>query len=155
MKRKTLVMTAVTLFAAVAVCIAANDAFMGSWKLNEAKSKFSAVATKNSMVVYAAAGDSVKITADGTTADGKAVHVEWTGKFDGKPYPTVGDATIDTRTYKVINDHTLSTVAKKGEKVVSSGQIVVSADGKSRTVTTTQTDDKGMKMSNTAVYDKQ
>jgi hypothetical protein len=155
MKRKTLVLTAVTLLAAVAVCIAASDAFMGNWKLNEAKSKFSADATKNSMVVYAAAGDSVKITVDGTTADGKAVHSEWTGKFDGKPYPATGDATLDTRTYKMVNATTLSLVNKKGDKVVSSGTIVVSADGKTRTVTTTRTDAKGMKMTDKAVYDKQ
>jgi hypothetical protein len=34
------------------------------------------------------------------------------------------------------------------------GSIIVSADGKTRTVTTTGTDAKGAKVTNTAVYDK-
>lgn len=38
---------------------------MGTWKLNEAKSKFVAGATKNNTVVYEAAGNMTKITVDG------------------------------------------------------------------------------------------
>jgi hypothetical protein len=44
---------------------------------------------------------------------------------------------------------------KKGGKVTVSGRIVVSADGKTRTVTVSGTDAKGIKMKSTAVYDKQ
>jgi hypothetical protein len=62
----------------VTVCYA-DDVFMGTWKLNEAKSKFSAGAPKTSTVVYEAAGDSVKITTDGSDGDGKPMHNEWTG----------------------------------------------------------------------------
>ena len=39
---------------------------------------------KNHTVVYAAAGDSVKVTVDGIDGDGKPAHNEWTGKFDGR-----------------------------------------------------------------------
>jgi hypothetical protein len=35
------------------------------------------------------------------------------------------------------------------------GRVAVSADGKTRTVTTSATDSKGKKISSTAVYDKQ
>lgn len=58
------------------------------------------------------------------------------------------------RSYKKIASHTLSLTVKKAGKVTASGRIVVAADGKSRTVTTTATDSKGKKVSNTAVYDK-
>jgi hypothetical protein len=44
---------------------------------------------------------------------------------------------------------------KKGGKVVVTGRIVVSADGRSRTVTTRGTNPKGKRVRNTAVYDKQ
>jgi hypothetical protein len=44
---------------------------------------------------------------------------------------------------------------KKDGKVVGTGRIAVSADGKTRTVTVTLTDAMGKKMSSTAVYDKQ
>lgn len=155
MKRKTIVFTAAALFAAVAVCYAAGDAFMGTWKLNEAKSKIGAGMPKNSMVVYAAADDSVKITVDGTNADGTSLHSEWTGKFDGQDYAVTGDPTADMRSYEMVDDHTLSLTSKKGGKVSGTTRVVVAADGKSRTVTSTGTGADGMKTSATYFYDKQ
>jgi len=155
MKTRTCLLTLAVLFAAVTMCSAAEDVNMGTWKLNEAKSKISSGAPKNTTVVYAAAGDSVKITVDGVDADGKPAHNEWTGKFDGKDYPVTGDPTSDTRAYKRVNDHTLEITNKKGNKVTTTARIVVSADGKSRTVTSHGTDAKGKKISSTAVYDKQ
>ena len=59
------------------------------------------------------------------------------------------------RSYTKVNDRTLSTTQKKGGKVVSTGKIVVSADGKSRTVTNDITSADGKKIASTAVYDKQ
>jgi hypothetical protein len=97
----------------------------------------------------------VKVTVDGVDADGKPVHNEWTGKFDGKDYPVTGDPTSDTRAYKRVNDHTLEVTNKKGNKGTTTARIVVSADGKSRTVTSHGTDANGKKISSTAVYDKQ
>ena len=138
---------------AAGICLA-DDAFTGTWKLNEAKSKIGAGAPKNTTVVYEAAGDDVKVTVEGVDADGKATRNEWTGKFDGKDYPVTGDATSDSRTYTKVNDHTLKFTAKKDGKVTISGQITVSADGKTRTVHVT-TDVKGKKVSSTAVYEKQ
>jgi len=110
---------------------------------------------KNTTVVYAAADDSVKITVDGVDADGKPVHNEWTGKFDGKDYPVTGDSSSDTRAYKRVNDHTLEITNKKGGTVTTTARVVVSADGKSRTVTAHGKDAKGKKISSTSVYDKQ
>jgi len=128
---------------------------MGTWKLNEAKSKFAPGSTKNHTVVYEAAGDSVKITGDGTDKDGKPTHNEWTGKFDGKDYPVTGDPNSDTRSYKKVDAHTLELTVKKDGKVTVSGRLVVSADGKSRTVTTSGTDAEGKSFKNKAVFDKQ
>src|SRR5260370_18144994 len=154
MKTRTGILTLLLCFVGAAVCFAA-DGVMGTWKLNEAKSKIAAGSPKNSTVVYEAAGDSVKITTDGTGGDGKATHSEGTGKFDGKDYPVTGDPSTDTRSYKKVNDQTLTFTNKKGDKVTVTGRAVVSADGKTRTVTLTGTDSKGKKFSSTAVYDKQ
>ena len=137
------------------VALAADDPFTGTWKLNAAKSKIGAGAPTNSTVIYAPAGDSVKCTVDGVDGSGKPSHNEWTGKFDGKDYPITGDANADMRSYTKVNDRTLSTTQKKGGKVVSTGKIVVSADGKSRTVTNDITSADGKKIASTAVYDKQ
>jgi hypothetical protein len=154
MKAKATILTLALCFVGAAVCLAA-DGFIGTWKLNEAKSKFGPGAAKNTTVVYEAAGDDVKVTVEGTDTDGKPTHNEWTGKFDGKDYPVTGDASSDARSYKKVNDHTLEFAGKKGDKVTISGRIVLSADGKTRTVTTSGTDAKGNKVSATAVYDKQ
>jgi hypothetical protein len=154
MKARATILTLALCFAGAAVCLAA-DGFMGTWKLNEAKSKLAPGTAKNNTVVYEAAGDDVKVTIDGTSADGKPAHTEWTGKFDGKDYPVTGGGSGDTRSVKKIDDHTLEVAIKNGGKVTASGRIVLSADGKTRTVTVSGTDAKGNKFSSTAVYDKQ
>ena len=154
MKTRTILLTLLLCFVGAAVCFAA-DLHMGTWKLNEAKSKIGAGSPKLTTVVYEAAGDSVKVTVDGTDGDGKPLHSEWTGKYDGKDYPVTGDPNADTRSYKIVNDHTLASTNKKGDKVTISGRAVVSADGKTRTVTLTGTDSKGKKYTNTLVFDKQ
>ena len=148
------------IFATLIVCLAAAavfaaDAFTGTWKLNEAKSKLGAGAVKNTTVTYEVMGDTVKVTLDGVSADGKATHDEWTGKYDGKDYPVTGNPMTDTRAYKKVNDHTLEATGKKGDKVVLTAKITVSADGKTRTVVSTQTTADGKKVTSTAVYEKQ
>ena len=154
MKSRTILASLAVFFAGVALCLAA-DPNMGTWKLNEGKSKFSPGATKNHTVVYASAGDMVKVTVDGTDKDGKAVHNVWTGKYDSKDYPVTGEAGYDSRAYTKVDDRTLDMTIKKSGKVVATGKIVLSADGKSRTVTTMSADPKRTEMSATAVYDKQ
>ena len=154
MKIKTVGLTFILCLAAGAFCLAADDPMMGTWKLNEAKSKIAPGAPKNTTVVYAAAGDQIKVTVDGTDGDGKTAHSEWTGKFDGKDYPVTGDATADMRSYKKEGKDTLDLTNKKDGKVTTTGKIVISADGKTRTVTINSTDAKGTKVTSTAVYDK-
>ena len=153
MKKRTIALPIAMCLAALTLCFASPQ--MGTWKLNEAKSKFPAGAAKNTTVVYEAAGDNVKVTVDGVDAQGKATHNEWTGKFDGKDYPLVGDPSADTRSYKKVSDHKLDLTNKKAGKVTATGTIVVSEDGKTRSVTVSGTDAEGKKAHYTSVYDKQ
>jgi hypothetical protein len=154
MKTRMVLLTVALCFLAVAVSFAGNPN-MGTWKLNEAKSKLPAKAAKNNTVVYEAAGDNVKVTVDGVDADGKPTHNEWTGKFDGKDYPITGDPNADMRSYKMVDDHTTELANKKGGKTTLTGRIVISADGKSRTITINGTDASGKKVEYTAAFDKQ
>jgi hypothetical protein len=154
MKARRSVLTLAVCFAAGTLCFA-SDAQTGTWKLNEAKSKLTSGMPKNSAVVFEAAGDSVKVTIDGTDTSGKPAHNEWTGKLDGKDYPVTGDPSSDARSYKQIDDHTLEFTIKKGGKVTITGRVVVSADGKTRTATANGTDPQGKKFKSTSVYDKQ
>jgi hypothetical protein len=150
-----------TIMVAVAMCLFsltlcfADNAMMGTWKLNEAKSKIPAGAPKSITVTYEASGDSIKCTIDGVDGQGKPTHTEWTGKFDGKDYPVTGDANQSTRSVKVVNDHKMDVDIKKDGKVTMSGRIEIAADGKSRTVTLHGTDASGKKLESKAAYDKQ
>jgi hypothetical protein len=154
MKTRTLALTLLMLFVGLTMCFASNPS-LGTWKLNEAKSKIVAGTAKNLTVTYAAAGDNIKGTIDGVDGQGKPTHNEWTGKFDGKDYPVTGDPNSDTRAIKQINDQNYDLTVKKAGKVTVTGKAVVSADGKTRTVTISATDAAGKKVTSTAVYDKQ
>lgn len=129
---------------------------MGTWKLNEAKSKMPQGMGKNTMVTYAEQkGDKVKVTVEGVDKDGKATHSVWVGKFDGKSYPVKGNLPYNSVTYTMVNDRTNDITTMKDGKMVWSGKIVVASDGKSRTVTVNGTDADGKKFKGKVVYDKQ
>jgi hypothetical protein len=66
-----------------------------------------------------------------------------------------GDATADMRSYHVVNKRTLSLKNTKGGKSVTSATIVVSPNGKTRTVTASARNAQGKWTTSTAVYDKQ
>ncbi|HEX6189269.1 MAG TPA: hypothetical protein VFZ40_14410 [Pyrinomonadaceae bacterium] len=156
MKIKGPILALALLFAGVTVA-SAQDANLGTWKLNEAKSRIAKGATKNHTVVYESAGDldTTKVIVDGTAADGSATHNEWTGKFNGLYYAVAGDPISDMRMYSRINDRTLSITGKKDGKVTLKGTITISRNGSSRTVSTSVLNAQGRWVRNTAVYDKQ
>jgi hypothetical protein len=134
--------------------LAAN---MGTWKLNEKRSHIAKGGAKNHTVTYEKAGDmdSVKVTVDGTDASGNSTHSEWTGKVNGVYYAVTGDPLSDMRMYDRVNKRTLSITGKKDGKVVMTGTIAVSPNGKMRTVTTRVLNAQGTWSTTTAVYDKQ
>ena len=143
------------LLMASAVAFAANDNLMGTWKLNEAKSKLGTGGPKNDTVTYEAAGDDIKVTIEGMQGDGTKTKTEWTGKFDGKEYASTGNPNEDMRSVKQVNARTLHVVSKKGGKVVLTADVVVAADGKTRKVTASGTGADGKKWKSVAVYDKE
>jgi hypothetical protein len=154
MKARSLLFLAAFCLSAAAAGFAA-DSNVGTWKLNEAKSKISAGAPKNNTVVYTAEGDSFKCVVDGVDPAGKPAHNEWTGKFDGKGYAITGDPSADTRAIQKVDDHHYNLTNKKGGKTTITGTIVLSPDGKTRTLTMQATDAQGKTVTSTLVYDKQ
>jgi hypothetical protein len=140
-------------FVGSVACFAANP-HMGTWKLNEAKSKLIPGTGKNMTVTYTEQKDKMKVTVDGVDKDGKPTHSVWIGKADGKAYPVKGKLPYDSVAYKVVNDRTYALTAMKDGKMLWSGPSTVSADGKSRTVTFNGTDADGKKFKGKAVYDK-
>jgi hypothetical protein len=151
--RKFLLAVFVCLFAVA--MYAADNPNMGTWKLNEAKSKIPADAPMNTTVVYNADGDNIKVTTDGVDGKKQPAHSEWVGKFDGKDYPVTGGDSGAMRSYKVINERKMELTTKTGDKVTNHGTIEVAKDGKTRTVDIEATAPDGKKMKSKAVYDKQ
>ena len=124
-------------------------------KDDEAKSKITPGTAKFTTISFKDRLGNIKATGDGIDANGKRMHVEWSGKFDGKNYPVTGDPNSDARSYKKVDDRTLELTIWNHGRVTGTGRIAVSADGKSRTITTSGTDAKGHDFKSTAVYDKQ
>lgn len=138
-----------------AVAFAAGDPNVGTWKLNEAKSKIPAGAGMNTTVTYTMEGDQYKCVTDGKDGQGNAYQTEWTGKFDGKDYAVKGDARSDMRSLKKTGPGHYAITNKKDGKTTMTGTVVFSKDLKTRTLTTHGTDDKGKKWTATYVYERQ
>ena len=152
-KTRIAAVTVALSFMGAAACFAANP-HMGTWKLNEAKSKLAPGLGKNITVVYAEMKDKMEVTVEGVDKDGKPTHSVWVGKADGKAYKSKGNLPWDAAVYKVVNDRTYDLAGMKDGKMLWTGKSTVSADGKSRTVTINGTDANGKKFKAKAVYDK-
>ena len=133
-----------------------TDPFVGTWKLNLAKSTFSpGPAPKSITVTIAKAVAGFKLTAMGVGADGTAINSEYTATTDGKDAPVTGSADYDMVSVSQLDPMTRHTVRKKGGKEVQTVHTVVSKNGKHYTSTTTGTNAQGQKINNVAVFDKQ
>src|SRR5438132_10942508 len=150
-KTRIAVMAAVLSLAMTVVSLAANPQ-MGTWKLNEPKSKLVPVMGKNTTVTYVEHNDKIRITVDGVDKNGKPTHSVWVGKFDGKAYPVKGNLSYNSVAYKMIDERTNDITTWKDGKMAWNGRIAVSADGRSRTVTINGTDSDGKKFKAKAVY---
>lgn len=152
---KTRMLALAMVFCAMAAVAFAADPNVGSWKLNEAKSKLAPGSPKNVMVVYTAEGDRYKCVVDGVDGAGKPTHNEWIGMFDGKDYPVKGDPTTGTRSIQMVKAGHYALNNKKDGKITVTGTIDFSAAGKTRTLVTEMTDPAGKKVTSTAVYERQ
>ena len=138
------------------VATAAADQLSGTWKMNPEKSKYSpGPAPKSLTVVVESDENNYKLDANGTDGDGKPLHVQYSGKFDGKDYPATGIANADTVSLKRIDADTLETQQKKDGKVVMTITTKVSKDGKTRTSTWRGKNAEGKDVHNIVVFEKQ
>jgi hypothetical protein len=144
--------------ALLGIGIAEDNPLIGSWKLNLEKSKYSPGPAPRSLTLnFVADGANLTNTAEGIDAQGKATKSVFAHIYDGKPHPTTGVAggLYDSSTYTRIDAHTVNFVRSKDGKTVQTGSIVLSADGKTLTVTTEGTGPNGQPIHNVAVYEKQ
>jgi hypothetical protein len=134
-----------------------KDPFVGTWRLNVAKSKYSPGPLPKSITsTYEAAGRGYKVSVKTEPASGPVQQWSYTTNLDGQDVPVTGNnPNADTTAVKRVNATTLEAVNKKGGKTTTTQSNVASADGKTRTVTTTGTDGQGQKVNNVAVFERQ
>jgi hypothetical protein len=140
------------------LALAQADPFVGVWKLDVAKSKFQpGTERKSETRIVESSPTGMKVSVERTNADGSNQEFNYTTNFDGKPHPITGMGPYgaDSITATLPAYNTVSYKLTKGGKAVGSGTSVVSADGKTLTVTSKGTDASGKSVSSVSVYDKQ
>jgi hypothetical protein len=124
--------------------------------LKAAKSKYTpGPAPKSATTTIEAAGSGYKFNVHQVPASGAEQNWTHTTNLDGKPGKVTGNnPNADTIIYTRVNATTLNSVNMLKGKETQRQHVVVSADGKTRTVTSTGTNAAGQKINNVAVYEK-
>ena len=134
----------------------AADNWLGTWKMDGGKSKYSPGPGPKSLTLkFEATSGGIKFTGDGVNADDTPNHSMFLSKFDGKDVPYEGNPEADTAQPRKIDDNSYSNTWKKGGKTTITAKVVVSADGKTMTITQTGSNVKGEAVNNVIVYTKQ
>ena len=155
MKRRIGVFAALVLvLAAGSVLLAQNNPFVGTWKLNVAKSKYDpGPAPQSSTRTWDASG---MVMVNGVNAAGKTTSYGYTIKDDGKEYPTMGAIpnTADKITSKKIDANSYEAKFTKAGKQVEVTTFMVSDGGKTLTIHAKGTPEIGG-FDNLQVWEKQ
>lgn len=131
--------------------------YFGTWRLNPARSTQRAEPSPYKRVTTRIGPweDGLKVTYDMVGVRGGVTHLEWTGRFDGRDYPMHGVDYVLTNAYRPIDDRSYEIVIKVDGQRAATAVAVVSPDGQTLTVTTTERDATGQTVQTTAVYDRQ
>lgn len=133
-----------------------KEAWVGTWKLNVAKSMYTpGPAPKSSTVVISATDGGITQTVDTVPATGAAQHWTVAAKFDGKDVAVKGNPNADTMAFKKTGARSYEIISKKDGKTTTTAIVVISADGKTRTNRQTGTNADGKPTKNMLVYERQ
>jgi hypothetical protein len=151
MQKRFATFMAVALAVAVMPVLAAEDAFVGTWKLNTAKSKFSpGPGPKSSTVTIEPGG---KVSVQSVNAGGEDVNWSYTAVPDGEAAITgmEGGTVVEKR----VDDRTIEHVWKFGAHGQMNGRGVLSKNRKTMTYTLEGTNGQGETVHNVEIYEKQ
>ncbi len=138
----------------------AADGFVGTWKLNVAKSTFAkGHEIKDQTVVIAEQGDNRVVTVKSTDGTGKATASKYMSPLKGgtvtytEGAPAAGAGAIVVT--KRVDANTTDGTSTLNGKVVRATHTVLSADGKTLTQSVTYTGDDGKSSKATLVMERQ
>ena len=146
---------AVVLCVAFASVAAAADPFDGTWQLNTAKSKYDPGPAPEKVTLTIQVDGATATVKSESTFEGKPYATSYKATLDGTPAPLQGSPVADMISVKKVDERTRETKTTKGGSPVSESRAVVSADGKTLTITGSGLNPKGEKNTFTAVYEKQ
>jgi hypothetical protein len=133
-----------------------DKAYMGSWKLNVAKSKFvTSAPPKESTRTHDDRGSGfVIVTQDSVNAQGVRSRSAYTYKADGKPYPwaQLGATKLQTIALTAVDPFTVTFDVFQDGQLTAKGRRTLAKDG--RTMTIESIDLQG-KVGNVQFFDKQ
>jgi hypothetical protein len=138
--------------------LAADDPFVGTWKMNASKSKFAkGHEFKEVTLVILRQGDIATLSQTGIDGAGKAVSVKWTEPAAGGMlnFTEGGPPAGMTVVMKKLDAKTVEDVSTMNGKQIGTTHVAISANGKMLTVKQTQMDEKGKAFTNISVYNRQ
>jgi hypothetical protein len=134
----------------------AGDNWMGTWKLNTGKSKFSpGPGPRSQTLKFEPSEGGIKMTSTLVNSEGKETQGGYSSKWDGKDVSITGNANADTVAPKRIDANSYSNTWKKDGKVTLDINATVSPDGKVMTIVQTGRNAKGEPVDSTLVFEKQ
>ena len=136
---------------------AQSNPILGTFRLNVAKSKYDpGPPPKSETRTYERyTADGIKATFERVDAFGKQIKITYSALFDGKDYPLMGSPRSDTIALKRLDQHTIEATQKKDGKPVLTTKTVLSADGRTRTVTWASANATGPQINNVEVFERQ
>jgi hypothetical protein len=145
----------VLMLLAIATALVAADPFVGTWKVDPAKSKFKTGAgPKEQTATISESGGDLDIAVKGTAADGSPISIHYTVPLGGGTGKVI-ESSYDAVTGKRMNPNERETQYSKGGKVVYTTHAKLSKDGKTLTVHSVGTNPAGQKVDGTVTYQKQ
>jgi hypothetical protein len=141
--------------------LGADNAFVGTWKLNVAKSKFAkGQEATDATIVVSVEGDTTTVTTNSTGGffgPGKQFSSKFTVPTAGGPlnYTEGPPPAGITDTLKSINNRTDDFISTENGKEVLKTHVVVSANHKTMIITRSGVDDKGVAFTSIEAYDRQ
>ena len=138
-----------------AVVLMAADPFVGTWKLNLAKSKFTTGAPyQEATITISESGNDLDTTLKGTAANGAPVSAHYTAPANGGTGKIV-EGPYDAVSGKILSAREREMSFSKGGKVLYTAHSKVSKDGKTLKVATKGTNAAGQAVEGVTLYDKQ
>lgn len=127
--------------------------WFGTWQLVAAPAAwFESPVYKRVTTRIEPSGQAIRVIYDLVKTRGGIEHREWTGKFDGQDYAVQGLDYVLTNAYRVLDDRSYEITIKRDARRVATAVAVVSADGQTLTVTTSENDASGRAVTTAAVY---